>query len=711
MSFSVRILVGLVAGTALGIFLGDLVGPLDVVASGFVKLLQMTVLPYVIISIVSSLGSLSGQQAGRLGLRAGVVLAGLWLLGLGFALAMPLVFPALRQGSFFSTSLIHQPAPFDFVALYIPSNPFNSLANNIVPAVVLFAIVMGVALIGVERKQVLLDVLAVAMDMVSRAARFVVRLTPYGMFAVAAVAAGTLQVDQLARIQVYLLAYVSVALLLAAWVLPGLVAALTPIGYRELLRPTRDAFLTAFAAGDLFIVLPTLTEACRELLDRHVPQRGEVHPAMLPDVLVPASFNFPHTGKLLSLSFVLFAGWFANAAIPYSSYPMLALTGLLTFFGSLNAAVPFLLDLFRIPADTFQLFLATGVINQRVGALLAAVHTVTIGLLGSAAIAGAVRVDVRRLTRYAVITVCLVVAVFGGLRVVFATVLRPTFDGAAVVAAMKPVLGQAPLAGTASPGRPAGTPVIEHVKATGVVRVCVVENRPPYVFAHDDGQLVGLDIEMAHELAIDLGAALELVPTGIAGVPEALRGGACDIGMGGIAITPTRAAQLAFSRPYMEETLAFVVPDHLRDAYATWDGIRQRGAVRIGFPDVPYFRRQVHARAPEATLVPVDLSANALTTAWTFEALMLSAERGAFLTLLDPRYSVVVPTPNHTRAPIGYALPAGASEWEAFVNAWLELHSRDGALKSLTDHWIFGKSLGPPPRRWSVIRDVLHWVE
>ena len=75
----------------------------------------------------------------------------------------------------------------------------------------------------------------------------------------------------------------------------------------------------------------------------------------MPDVIVPASFNFPHTGKLLSLSFILFAGWFADAAVPLTDYPRLAVTGLLTFFGSLNVAVPFLLDFFRIPADTFQL--------------------------------------------------------------------------------------------------------------------------------------------------------------------------------------------------------------------------------------------------------------------------------------------------------------------------------------------------------------------
>ena len=68
-------------------------------------------------------------------------------------------------------------------------------------------------------------------------------------------------------------------------------------------------------------MLPTLTDACKELLARHLPAGDDTHAEALPDVIVPASFNFPHTGKLLSLSFVLFAGWFANVAIPYTSYP------------------------------------------------------------------------------------------------------------------------------------------------------------------------------------------------------------------------------------------------------------------------------------------------------------------------------------------------------------------------------------------------------
>ena len=87
--------------------------------------------------------------------------------------------------------------------------------------------------------------------------------------------------------------------------------------------------------------------------------------------------------------------------------------------------MPFLLDLFRIPADTFQLFLATGVINARFGTLVAAVHTVTVGLLGSAAIVGALRVSAARVLRFVVITAVLTAATLGGLRVLFGTLLDP----------------------------------------------------------------------------------------------------------------------------------------------------------------------------------------------------------------------------------------------------------------------------------------------
>jgi Na+/H+-dicarboxylate symporter len=57
-----QILVGLLAGVFVGIFFGEHAAVLKVVEDGFVKLLQMTVLPYITLSIITSLGALSYDQ-------------------------------------------------------------------------------------------------------------------------------------------------------------------------------------------------------------------------------------------------------------------------------------------------------------------------------------------------------------------------------------------------------------------------------------------------------------------------------------------------------------------------------------------------------------------------------------------------------------------------------------------------------------------------
>jgi len=101
-----------------------------------------------------------------------------------------------------------------------------------------------------------------------------------------------------------------VALLLALWVLPGLIAALTPIPVRAIFAAMREPLLTATIAGDLFIVLPVLIGACKELLVRYGTESSQAR--TVPEVIVPVSYNFPHGGKLLSVSFILFAAWWIH---------------------------------------------------------------------------------------------------------------------------------------------------------------------------------------------------------------------------------------------------------------------------------------------------------------------------------------------------------------------------------------------------------------
>lgn len=679
------------------------------------RLLQVTVLPFITVSIVTGIGQLDAQQAKRLGLRAGAVLAGVWAITLGFTFLFPLVLPDAEQGSFFSATLVEPRVDLDLVELYIPANPFHSLANNVVPAVVVFSVLLGLAMLRVPRKDVLLEVLQSLSETIAVATRLVVRLMPYGVFVISVHAAGTLDLQQLSRIQIYLVSYAVFALVVALWVLPGLVAALTTMRVRDVLGPTRDALLTAFVAGDVFIVLPMLTEACRKILAEH--RITDVHTEGVPDVLVPASFNFPHAGKLLSLSFVIFAGWISHTRIGPQDYPTLAVSGVLSLFGSLQVAVPFLLDLFRIPADTFELFLATGVLNARFGTLVAAVHVVVLALLGSAAVVGALRLRAMPLLRYGVVTVMLAAAIVGGLRAAFATVLRPDFEGARVVYGMEPrFAAPATVVRSDVPEPPAGgaaRPVLENVKARGLLRVCVIPGRLPFVFVNGRGALTGFDVDLAGRLAHDLGVSLELLELAAEDPSAALRAGSCDVAMSGLAITPRRAVELVWSQPYLDETLAFLVRDDLREDFASWKTIQALGSMRIGIPPVPYYMELLRERAPATEIVELSLSGDYVTQleARGLEAAAIPAERGSVYSILHPRWTVMVPEGATLRVPLGIPVARGDRELADFLDTWIELKRRDGTLDALYRHWILGEDGERRAPRWSVVRDVLGWVE
>jgi Na+/H+-dicarboxylate symporter/ABC-type amino acid transport substrate-binding protein len=712
-SLSSQILFGVIVGAAVGLFFGEGVSFLQVVADAYVRLLQMTVLPYVTVAIIIGLGSLDAAQARALGAKVGVILVLIWTVAIGMVVLFPLMFPQNQNASFFSASLVEDREAFDFLGLYIPTNPFNSLANNVVPSVVLFSVVVGAALIANPHKRRLLDVLEVAAAAISKATNFIVTLTPYGVFAIAAVVAGTLRIEELARLQVYLITYVTMSILISLWVLPGLVATLTPVPYRALMSRTRDALVLAFMTTSLFAVLPLITEETKKLLREYANVGGEQDAAV--DVIVPATFNFPHTGKLLSLSFILFAGWFADRSVPPSEYLRLAATGLLVLFGNVNAAIPYLLDLFRIPADTFRLFVTSGIVNARFGTLVAAVHTLAIAVLGTCAMTGTLRVDARKLMRFAIITGILLVLVVGGSRFVLQVALHRPYDKDTILTGMRMTRDRGAArvyrSGEAVPPMPTVvSSVLDRVRQRGVLRVGYFDDSLPFVFFNSSGELVGLDVEMALQLARDLGVRAELVPIERSQLASGLDPGSCDLVMSGAAVMADRATTVEYSAPYLYETVAFIVPDHLATAFSEWSTVKAMGRLRIGVPRAPYFMQKIRDELADVDIVPIDRMDDFFTPHNPpLDAGVLTAERGSAYTLLHPEYSVAVPKPRPLKVPLAYVIAGRDAAMVAMVNTWIELKRADGTIDELFSYWILGQSNTARTPRWSIIHDVLGW--
>jgi len=181
--------------------------------------------------------------------------------------------------------------------------------------------------------------------------------------------------------------------------------------------------------------------------------------------------------------------------------------------------------------------------------------------------------------------------------------------------------------------------------------------------------------------------------------------------MSGLPVTTDLASSALLSNSYLDETLAFVVPDSARDQFATWEAIRSRPSLTIAVPDVPYYVEKLRALVPNATIRPVDDVTTVFESASPdVDAVTLPAERGSAWTLIYPAYSVVVPEPGAVKVPLTYPIARQDHRFGDFVNTWIELKRKDGTLEALFRYWILGQDRGGHRPRWSIIRDVLHWV-
>jgi Na+/H+-dicarboxylate symporter len=705
-SFFRRSLYGLLAGSALGLFLGELVLPLRFVANGYIRLLQVNVLPYVLGSLIVGFGSSSSSDVRRMAGHAGRLLLPLWIAALLIVLVVALAFPPWEGTAVFSADPVTAPA-VNWVEVYIPANVFEALSANTIPAVVLFGILAGLALgqMQGERKQTLLLALEAFNETMARISRMVVRLTPYGLFAIAAVTAGEIRLAEFIRLQVWIVVYAGTAVILVFWVLPGLATAMAPVSYRNVMGSLRGALVMAFAAGDAFVVLPVIAEAVKDMMKEQGVAAGDADTTV--GVVTPLLYNFPHVGKVLTLGFLPFGAWFLGGALSVGQYVALAGAGFLSLFGNLNAAIPFLLDTLRLPADLFSLFATSSVINSRVGALASAMHNACVSLLVGMALMGRLRWDRRRLASVGVIGASLTLVFLLGTRVAFSSLL--SFEPADIAISAAAVRG--PFADAAADVRPDTPPRpgqrLAEVLQRGVLRVGYFDDAVPWSFVNDAGDPTGYDIEAAHALARECGTRLTLVRASRDSVAADLTSGTYDILMAGYTTSVARAREVEFSHPYAEEVQGLLVRDHDRTKFSSLaaldSGRRLRIAVRPsdrgGFTD---------RWLPEADVKPYE-SIPAVIDDLTLDAIVMPYDRALYWSRLRTEFAAIHPEEITDAALVGYAIPMGELELRNLVNAWVDVRRARGTLRESYAYWVRGEVLRARQPRWSVVRNVFGW--
>ena len=707
-----RVIIALILGISTGIFVGEPAGNIAVIGDVYIRLLQMTVLPYVLVSIIGGLGRLDSNMASRIGLRAVKVIVIMWLSVMATLLLLPLAYPDWQTAGFFSTSMIAEPATFNFVKLYIPSNIFASLSETIVPAVVLFSLLMGVALIQVKNKETLLTLTTNIGDSLMKVASYIAKLAPLGIFAISASAAGTREVEELGRLQVFLWIYITAAALLAFVFLPLIIHWATPFSYREIISTAGEAVVTALATGTVLVVLPMIIERSKALLAKHGMECEETDSTV--DVLVPTAYSFPSTGTLLGLGFILFSAWYVGSPLGFDDYISFVVMGALTAFGSMAVAIPFLLDFFDLPADQFQLYLLGSVVTARFATGLAALHGFVVTLLVASAVLK--KLKWHRMMQAIGLHLAITFGVMIAAGFTLKSLIPYEYEGVQTFESMKSMNVSAKT-DRYKELTPIGyfeqqQPRLEVILARKSIRVGYHYDSLPYAFRNKGGRMIGFDVELLNQFAkdLDINISLILIEDKADGA-ELLADGSVDIIIGGLTITPKRALEVTFSDPYSFHTLGLLVNDAKRDEFSDLYKIQAMDMLNLGMGKNKYYQDIVKEYFPNAQLTEVTKVRKFLKGGYEgVDALIFSTEAASAWAMLYPNYSAVIPKGLRFRAPVAFVMPKAQLDYVQYMNTWLKLKKENGFQEKVYDYWILGKNPKAKKPRWSVMKDVLGWI-
>ncbi|MCK8908272.1 L-cystine transporter [Haemophilus influenzae] len=324
---------------------------INVVSNGYVRLLQMIVMPLVFVSILSAIARIN--QTRSLGKVSVGVLSTLLIttaISAAIGIAMVHLFDVSAAGLILGDrELAAQGKVLDkagqvsnltvpaMLVSFIPKNPFADLTGanpTSIISVVIFSALLGVAALSLGKEdQALGERIAQGVEtlnkLVMRLVRFVIRLTPYGVFALMIKMAATSKWADIVNLGNFIVAsYAAIALMFVVHGILLFFVKVNPVDYYKKVLPTLSfAFTSRSSAATIPLNIETQTA---KLGNNNVIANfaasfgatigqngcGGIYPAMLAVMVAPMvgidPFSFSY---ILTLIFVVAISSFGIAGV------------------------------------------------------------------------------------------------------------------------------------------------------------------------------------------------------------------------------------------------------------------------------------------------------------------------------------------------------------------------------------------------------------
>ena len=229
---------------------------------------------------------------------------------------------------------------------------------------------------------------------------------------------------------------------------------------------------------------------------------------------------------------------------------------------------------------------------------------------------------------------------------------------------------------------------IEQIMKRGVLRVGM-DTFVPWAMKSKTGEFVGFEIDVARQLAEDMGVKVEFVPTKWAGIIPALLTGKFDVIIGGMGIRPQRALKVNFTIPYDYSGMSMVAHKEKAAGFSSLEDFNKPEvelAVKLGTTAVMAAKKYI----PKAKLRLFEDEAQAYQELrnGNVHAVVGSAPRPAYEAVKYADTLFMPMRDNFTKEPIGFALRKGDFDTLVFFNGWIQTKMDQGWLQERHHYWF-----------------------
>ena len=232
-------------------------------------------------------------------------------------------------------------------------------------------------------------------------------------------------------------------------------------------------------------------------------------------------------------------------------------------------------------------------------------------------------------------------------------------------------------------------PVIDRILEKKELVVGISGNQPPFSATSKEGEIIGLDAELAQLIADAMGVKIKFEVMPFSELLSSLEAGKVDMVLSGITITPKRNLKVAFVGPYFisgksivttkEKALSIESTDDINTSYTTLAALKGSTSQNFVQNIIPKAKLVTTKNYDEALNLVLQGKADALVADYPFCVVSAFRYREKKLIAVDEPF---------TYEPLGIAIPANDPLLINWVDNFLLTLEGSGALEMLTEKWF-----------------------